>query len=167
MATPELIDPNFAATVILLLEHSVVGALGVVLNRPSEVGLEDAMPDWVMRAAAPAVVFVGGPVQPSAVIGLARADVDPQDWEPVAAGVGVVDLGGDAEAATVSAVRVFAGYAGWAPGQLESELDDGSWFVVDAAPDDGFAADPDLLWRRVLRRQGGLFLSATADPSQN
>ncbi len=168
VATPDLTDPNFAETVILLLEHSTAGALGVVLNRPSEVGLDDALPDWAGHAADPAVVFVGGPVQPNAVIGLAQALSPPVEaWEEVGPGVGVVDLASDAAVTTVTAVRVFAGYAGWAPDQLEAEVAEGAWFIVDAEPGDGFAPEPDQLWSRVLRRQGGVFVAATPDPSRN
>jgi len=90
----------------------------------------------------------------------------------VSGAVGNVDLSGDPDnlRADVMGVRVFAGYAGWAPGQLENEISSGSWFVFDALPGDAFADRPDDLWAMVLRRQGGLLAAVAhypADPSQN
>jgi len=172
VATPALLDPNFAGTVVLLLDHSAEGALGIVLNRPSDARVAEAIAEWAPHAADPPVIFVGGPVQPAAVIGLARlrnGDALVEDWEPVLAGVGVLNLGGDPaeRARDLTGVRVFAGYAGWGPGQVEAELESGSWFLVPAVRDDGFCADPERLWRAVLQRQGGLFTTVAEDPSLN
>lgn len=179
MATPELEDPNFDGTVVLLLEHSPDGTLGVVLNRPSELELADAMSSpptdgpqgWDDIADPPSVVFVGGPVRPNAIIALARVPsvADPDRWEPVVADLGVIDVGNGLvpSVGTIAALRVFAGYAGWGAGQLEDEIDDGAWFVIPAQPADCFAAAPGGLWRAVLRRQGGVFTTATDTPVLN
>ena len=145
VALPVLVDPNFDRTVVLLLSHGAEGAIGVVLNRPSTTDLDDPLPRWSDVAADPAVVFVGGPVEPEMAIALGQDDD----------GVGTIDLEGDPALLTVRRVRVFAGYAGWSPGQLEDELVEGAWAVCDSQPDDAFRADADDLWYTVLRRQSG------------
>lgn len=174
LATPALEDPNFDRAVILVLDHDEDGALGLVLNRASEVAVDQALAGWEDLAAEPRVVFGGGPVEPTAVVALgASTDGRPQDgWEPIVGRVRVVDLsdGPILAAGEVDRVRVFAGYAGWAPGQLDSEVAMGAWLTLDAEPGDVFAADPDQLWRDVLRRQPGeLALLATfpSDPALN
>lgn len=162
VSVPTLPDPNFFRSVVFMIEHTDEGALGVVLNQPTETRVETLLEEWGPYAAAPGVAFVGGPVQQhEAVIGFARVrDLDPGDgeaWQPLLGRVGTVDLGRDPRdaRADIEAVRVFAGYSGWGPAQLEGELDAGGWFVVDALPDDLLTADPAGLWRAVLRRQGG------------
>src|SRR4051812_281631 len=119
VATPALGDPNFDRTVVLLLEHNLEGALGLVLNRPSDTEVGDPLPDWARVAAAPAVVFVGGPVQPGAAIGLARSPVEDavEGWVPLFDRLGTVDLSRppDTLDVPVDDVRVFVGYAGWGP----------------------------------------------------
>jgi putative transcriptional regulator len=178
VANPLLPDPNFDRTVVLLLAYGPDGALGLVLNRPSETRLAAPLPGWEQLAAAPPVVFVGGPVQHQAVICLARAPgradptVPPEAWNAVLPDVGTLDLDLDPEAlqAVFRQVRIFAGYAGWIPGQLESEIGAGAWWILDAVPDDPFSDDPETLWRRVLRRQGGslaLVASFPDDPRHN
>jgi putative transcriptional regulator len=173
VATPPLADPNFDRTVVLLLEHGDDGAIGVVLNRPTYTSLTDALPDWQPLSSAPAVVFTGGPVASEAVIALARgAGNADAGWVQVLDDLGTVDVGRDPSAMTaeVRALRVFAGYAGWGPGQLESEIEAGGWFVVGARPDDPFTADPEALWRTVLRRQRGrvaMFANCPVDPTEN
>jgi putative transcriptional regulator len=174
VAAPPLVDPNFDRTVVLMLEHGDEGALGLVLNRPSETDLIDAVPEWSALATHPAVVFVGGPVSPDSVIALARSDVEDErdGWVPIGAGFGTVDLARSPEEleVVIDGLRVFLGYAGWAPGQLEDELEQGAWIIVDFAIDDAFGAAPDDLWKRVLRRQGGriaMFANAPGDPTSN
>ena len=170
VATPVLADPNFSHSVVLLLEHSEEGAVGVVLNRPSEVTVTSALPAWSALAAAPKVVFLGGPVQVnSAVIGLGRVSDSTATVQPVLPDVGIVQLGVDPaqQAAGLSAVRLFAGYGGWGKGQLEREVGGGGWFVVDARADDVFSAAPQRLWRQVLLRQGGVFRTVAENPSLN
>ena len=157
MATPLLRDPNFDRTVVLMLEHSDVGALGVVLNRPSPLGVADAIDDWADAAVSPKVVFIGGPVETGSVIALARrrSDPPPESFTEVLDPIGVIDVSQDAAllAASLDGVRIFTGYAGWGPGQLESELDESAWWVVDADADDALSTDPDDLWHVVLGRQ--------------
>ena len=169
VATPALGDPNFAHTVVFLLDHNEDGALGIVLNRPSEADVVEALPRWHSLATAPEVMFIGGPVQPEAVVALALADTETEAVQPVARGVAIVDLRSDplSLVGEVQGLRLFAGYAGWGGGQLEAEIDEGGWFVIDAVPDDVFGDDPDRMWVRVLSRKGGLFSTITEDPSLN
>ncbi|MBW3664868.1 MAG: YqgE/AlgH family protein [Actinobacteria bacterium] len=170
VATPGLADPNFAHSVVLLLDNGDDGALGVILNRPTEIEVVEALPVWYPIAAEPPVVFEGGPVEPSAVLALGRSDVDADrgTWRRVTEDIGIVDLSIDPSTLDgLVAVRVFAGYSGWAPGQLEGEIEAGGWFVLETRPDDPFVADPDGLWQDVLRRQGGVYVTASEDPSLN
>ncbi|HEX5016034.1 MAG TPA: YqgE/AlgH family protein [Actinomycetes bacterium] len=161
VASPELGDPNFSRTVVLLVDHDESGALGVVLNRPSTTDVGEILPEWHLYAAPPQVVFQGGPVGRDSALALAsRLDGKGEDGEPlgfrhVHAGIGLIDLDGPAEliAGEITSMRVFAGYAGWGSDQLEAEIDQGAWFVVDAEPQDLASTDPEQLWTDVLRRQ--------------
>jgi putative transcriptional regulator len=152
-----------------MLEHGSEGALGVVLNRPVDLRVEEVLPDWSDRASAPACLFVGGPVSPSAAIGLGRGSGP--GFEALFDGIATLDLDPEhAPARDLSELRIFVGYAGWAPGQLEQELAAGGWLVLDLEPEDPFTPDPSELWARVLRRQGGrtaMFALAPEDPSTN
>lgn len=175
VATPSLEDPNFDRTVVLILQHDDQdGAMGLVLNRPSGLPLEEELGDWGRLAAPPDEVFIGGPVQPEVAIALGWLPSDsgvPDGVRPVMGRLGVVDLRRSPdELPQLVAVRVFAGYAGWAAGQLEDEIAAGSWFALDADPLDPATADPDRLWRDVFRRQSDeLRMLATFpdDPSLN
>jgi putative transcriptional regulator len=176
VATPALRDPNFERTVVLLVAHEDGGALGVVLNRATEVPVAEVLGGWGSLAGDPAVVFEGGPVQPEAAICLARARPGSRDdlrgFSRVDGAVGTVDLSADPDtfADRLQEIRVFAGYAGWRPGQLEDEINTGSWFVFDALPGDAFAPRPDDLWPMVLKRQGGMLAAVAlypADPTFN
>jgi putative transcriptional regulator len=179
VATPVLTDPNFARTVVLLLQHDDEdGALGVVLNRPSGTGVAEVLPSWEPLAAVPPVVYAGGPVQPEAAICLGRAEHGTPagpSYAPLALPdgpdpqLGTVDLDADPVPGLLQ-VRVFAGYAGWSPQQLEAEVAEGAWWVLDALPGDAFVSRPQDLWSLVLRRQGlplALMATATADPRLN
>ena len=174
VATPNLGDPNFERTVVLVLEHGDAGALGLVINRPSDLDLAEPLPQWAGAAAHPSVVFIGGPVAPSAAVCLARlATGDGADgWQPLLGPVGTLDLDSDPDHALprLGEIRVFAGYAGWGPAQLESEIGAGGWFVVDAHHADPLSHAPEDLWSTVLRRQRGsvaLFAAFPTDPSLN
>lgn len=175
VATPVLTDPNFTRTVILILDHGDDGAVGLVLNRPSTLRLSEAMPGWEDVAASPPVLFAGGPVDPEAVIALGRARASTlpgPDWIPIVDRLRVVDLAAGPGVADelVEAARVFVGYAGWAPGQLEAEVAAEAWFVADARDLDALIDEPADLWSEVLRRQGGgmaLFSTFPEDPSLN
>ena len=161
VATPPLDDPNFDRTVVYVLEHHDDGALGVVVNRPTDETLEEPLDRWVDLQAVPAAVFAGGPVEPNALIALALAneplDEPTDELAPISGRVTSADLTTDPAfvAGSVTAVRIFRGYAGWGPGQLEGEVEAGAWLVLDAIPDDIFDDHPDALWRTVLRRQPG------------
>lgn len=174
VAAPSLRDPNFHRTVVLLLDHDDNGALGLVLNRPSLTPVGDVLERWEEMAAEPGLVHVGGPVEPTAVIALGSvpADVTPSGWAPIFDGLRVVDLSADVSLAAteLTGVRVFAGYAGWAPGQLEVELAEGAWFPFPARPDDAMTAEPEDLWGAVLERGGAdhrLIATMPPDPSMN
>jgi len=173
VASPTLVDPNFRRTVVLLLEHGEGGALGLVVNRPLAAPAEEFLPQWAPFLDPPRQVFFGGPVQREMALGLAwRPAVAPDErWHPVLGGLGMIDVGEEPDRVPgVDRLRIFSGYSGWAPGQLELELTTGSWFVLDAWAADAFSATPDILWREVLRRQGGrlaLFAGYPDDPRLN
>lgn len=172
VAAPQLTDPNFTRTVVLVLEHGDLGAVGVVLNRPMHVGVGEILSAWEERAGAapPGVIFSGGPVAPDAVIGLARPapGADCGEWRMVADGVGVVDLSvaPPDQPVALEAARLFSGYAGWDAEQLEGEIEEGAWFVLDTVAGDALGPDPERLWHDVLQRQGGkLAMLASYPPS--
>lgn len=161
VAAPQLLDKNFRRTVVYIIHHREEGTLGVVLNRPSEVAVEDVLPGWARHATEPASLFVGGPVEQRTAICLAALrtgeNVDSvQGVIGVRGPVGLVDLDGNPDelAARARGMRFFAGYAGWDAEQLAGEIDRGDWLVVPALPDDVIAAPGADLWGRVLRRQG-------------
>lgn len=156
VATPRLDDPNFTRTVIVMLEHSEEGALGLVLNRPTDLPVVDAVPEWADQVADPEVVFGGGPVQPGAAFVLGERPVAERTdgFELVFEQIGVVDPYGEAPH-DVGRVRVFSGYAGWSAGQLEGEIAEDAWWVLPAEPEDVFAPRPEDLWFDVLARQPG------------
>jgi putative transcriptional regulator len=157
VAEPWLSDPNFARTVVFMIEHHREGAVGVVLNRPTEVAIAEVLADWQQLVNAPPVLHIGGPVEQGSVLGLGWSERDAPvvGWSEIIDRVGTLDLHVEPAmlVGELAAVRLFAGYSGWGPGQLDGELDEGAWFVVDALPPDVFDPDPETLWRRVLRRQ--------------
>ncbi len=172
IASPTLLDPNFVRTVVLVTAHTDEGAMGVVLNRPSGAAAGEALPHLERLLEDGGRIHVGGPVEPGAVVVLAEFD-DPDDAAAVVFGdVGFVPAEGDPDdlADSVGRARAFAGYAGWGPEQLESELARDDWFLEPAEAGDVFAEEPGELWSDVLRRKGGQFaLLATMppDPSMN
>ena len=163
---------------VLILAHGPDGTIGVILNRPGTLNVAEALPLWGEVMPGDGVVFQGGPVNPQAVIGLAvrhpgvagamtegmMAEILPE--------VGIVDLDNpdDRVVELLGTLRIFAGYAGWSPSQLESEVDAGGWWVVPSDPGDVRTDHPEALWRDVLRRQGGslaLVSSFPPDPDMN
>lgn len=175
IASLRITEPTFFRTVVLMCAHDDNGALGVVINRPlKEEAVARHLPRFEPFAREPAVLFSGGPVETSAALALAR-------WKPildipapnmVVGRTGLLDLSRPLEevAEGLEEVRLFAGYAGWSGGQLEAELQEESWFVVDAAEADVFSANPAELWRQVLLRQPGklaMFAYAPKDPAVN
>ena len=165
VATPLLGDPNFRRAVVLIVEHETSeGTLGVVLNRPTPIPVRQVLDQWTDLASDPSVVFKGGPVAPTSALALALVPGtdEPLGWRaldgaPALARLGLLDLDTPPSvlAPAIQSLRVYAGYAGWSPGQLEGEIDEGAWHVVTAEPGDVFAPDPESLWRTVLRRQEG------------
>lgn len=172
VATPALFDPNFRRTVVLVGEHGEEGAMGLVLNRPSDVTVGEAVPPLAPVAGGEALVHVGGPVQPEAVLVLAEFD-DPEAAATIVVGdIGFASSEGElAEIGTsVRRARVFAGYSGWGPGQLEAELEEESWLVEPAEGVDVFPGPGDDLFGDVLRRKGGTYRVLALmpeDPSAN
>jgi putative transcriptional regulator len=176
VASPSLTDPNFARAVVLVLDHDDDGALGVVLDRPSDLAVADVLPTWTDVVDHPAQLFAGGPVSTGSALGVAvlvpGTAAAPLGWRRVFGDTGLLDLDTPMEvlADALAGLRIFAGYSGWSPGQLEAEVAEGAWFVVPTEPGDLVTGSPELLWGDVLRRQGGrLALLATfpADPMQN
>ena len=171
ISTAGLVDPNFRRTIVLVGEHNEDGALGVVLNRPTPVTVREAVPPLASLVPEDEPLFVGGPVQPQAAVVIAEFD------DPERAGLLVMDsigfIIGDVdpdELMGVRRARVFAGYSGWGPGQLEAELGESAWIVEPATGADVFAADPEALWNLVVRRRGGeaaLLATLPFDPSTN
>ena len=172
IASATLLDPNFRRTVIVVTEHNEDGAMGLVLNRPSPIRVADAIPKLAELVDAGTPVFIGGPVQPEAVVALAEID-DPEASAAIAfADIGFLrpDVAPEELAGAVRRVRVFAGYSGWSPGQLEAELEEEAWILEPVAPGDVFSERPDDLWSAVLGRKGGQFTLLARmpeDPSVN
>ena len=165
IASPGLTD-FFRRSVVLVLEHTEEGAVGVVLNKPSETQVDEAVPDLSELAEPEDVVHVGGPVGPDSVIVLGRFD-DPDDAASIVFDdLGVVDPGSGMP--EIRASRVYAGHAGWGPGQLDGELEEDAWIIEEPCPDDPF--DEGDLWSHVLDRKGGgytLLARMPHDPSLN
>ena len=157
VSSPALVDPNFRKTVVLIAHHDEDGAMGLVLSRPSTVAAVDAVPALTGIPGADDPVFVGGPVQPEAFMVLAEFDDVGQAAAPILNGLGFMPADAEPETLAIRRLRLFAGYSGWGGGQLEAELREDSWILVDAIADDEFADDPDELWREVLHRKGGAF----------
>ncbi len=176
MATPVINDPNFERTVVLLLQYDDTdGALGLVINRPTTASVAKVLPEWSGLVNSPPVVFAGGPVSVESALALGGGsgiDEPPPGWTPVVHDIGTIDLNQPVEEITphVTTARIYSGYAGWAPGQLEGEIGVGAWFVVDAVVGDALTSEPDELWERVLRRQPGSrswLANYPLDPSLN
>ena len=157
VSSPSLVDPNFRKTVVLIAHHDEEGAMGLVLSRPSDVAAVDAVPSLDLLPGARDPVFVGGPVQPEAFMVLAEFDDVNEAAAPIMGGLGFMPADAEPDELSIRRMRLFAGYSGWGIGQLEAELAESSWIVVDAEADDAFADDPDELWRTVLHRKGGPF----------
>jgi putative transcriptional regulator len=173
VASPSLVDPNFRRAVVLMLEHSAEGALGLVLNRPTPLVAREALPG-ALAAAMPADerVHQGGPVQPEAVIVLADFTDTALAASVAFDRVGIVDPDADASklGGAVGAIRAYGGYAGWGEGQLEGEIAEEAWIDAEPAAEDVFGDDPGGLWSRVLERKGGawrLIARMPENPSVN
>ena len=169
IAAPQLLDPNFRRTVVLVADHGDEGAMGVILNRPSGMTVADAAPDLEPLIGPAVPIFAGGPVQPASGVVLAEvAEADEPVFGDVVLVPGLGELADVIDGA--GSIRVFAGYAGWGPGQLDEELGREDWIVEPALPADVFSEEPETLWASVLERKGGqyaLLARMPDDPSQN
>jgi putative transcriptional regulator len=165
IAAPSLFD-YFRRAVVLVLEHTPDGAMGVVLGRASETRVADAVPALAELAGSDQVVWLGGPVAPDSVVAIGEFDDPAEAGTQVVGALGTLDP--EATSSSLRRLRVYAGYAGWAPGQLDGELDEGAWIVESVDPDDPFR-DGDI-WSYTLKRKGGgyrLLATMPADPSVN
>jgi putative transcriptional regulator len=172
VASPALVDPNFHRTVVLVAEHTDEGALGFVLNRPSEASVDEVVPVLDSLVDGDEAIHFGGPVERSGVVLLAEFDDPAEAARLVFADVGFLaaDPEDDGIEAPTRRVRVFAGHSGWGPGQLEAELERDDWIVAAPDPDDVFCDEPSELWSAVLARKGGqysLLARMPPDPSVN
>lgn len=158
VATPAIESGPFQRSVVFLLDHDADGALGVIVNRPLEADVDDVLPDWAALVNAPVCLFEGGPVdmESALALGVVGGALPPPGWRQMAGRVGLVDLDGPLPGSgDLAGLRVFAGYAGWSPDQLEEEIAEGAWLVVEAEDGDLFSPQPETLWRDVMRRQEG------------
>jgi putative transcriptional regulator len=158
VAAPLLGDPNFARTVLLILEHDESGTFAVVINQPSDTTIESVLPEWEHTPVAGDVLYIGGPVAEDSALGIGlfdRRTNPPESARAVTDDLGVIDLDEEPFLEGLRAIRIYAGYAGWEMGQLDDEIDEGAWYCVTGAPEDVFDPDPKTLWRRVLKRQPG------------
>ena len=158
IASPALADPNFSRTVVLITEHGDEGAMGIVLNRPADAEVAEVLPE-LADVAVEEPIFVGGPVQPDSLVVLGEfTDPLKAAWI-VVADVGLVSADTDLDElpGAVRRGRVYAGFSGWGPGQLEAELEEEAWIVEPPIPPELFPDDPATLWSEVLERKGGQF----------
>lgn len=168
VSVPDLADDNFDRTVVFMVEHDERGALGLVLNRPSETAVLEFLPAVADAVVSPRVFFMGGPVSVGGLMALGRRSLgaELENAVSVTGPIVLIDphafVNGDVDG--VEAVRLFTGYSGWGPGQLDGELEIGVWHVVDAMTDDVLCADPQQLWRTVMKRQGGRMASQALYP---
>ena len=172
IASPALADPNFRRTVVFLTAHSDEGAMGLILNRPSPVDVAEGISHLEGLVEDGASVFLGGPVETSAVVALAQFDDPTRAAALVLDDVGFLPGDGDLEelGEATTRVRIYAGYAGWGAGQLEAELEESAWIVKSPDREEIFTHAPEDLWSGVLRRMGGqyaLIATMPPDPSLN
>lgn len=176
IATPMIGDGNFDRSVVAMIEHNDGGSLGVIINQPLDHAVSEAIEGWEERLAEPAVLFDGGPVGETTLIALGLAPRPSADEALTAVGgidgLVVVDLDADPviTQAHLTSQRVYAGYAGWSPGQLESEIHAGAWFVAKARASDIFSGTPSEVRESVLRRQPNgarFFTHHPDDPALN
>ena len=165
IAAPALYD-YFRRTVVLVLEHTPDGAMGVVLGRETETPVAEAVPALADLPGGDDFVYLGGPVSPQSVVALGEFERPDEAGTRVVGSLGTLDPDGSNE--SLRRMRVFAGYAGWAPGQLDGELEQDAWIVHAADPADPFRSGD--IWSDALERKGGRYrLMATMppDPSLN
>lgn len=168
VATPIIVTAPFARSVVFLLEHDDTGAIGVVLNRSTNLLVEDHLPGFTDTLSDPPVVFLGGPVSSDTAIALGRG-TDLEFLRPNAlSGLGIVDI--EDSVSGLASLRIFAGYSGWDPDQLEAEIEEGAWWVLPADVEEVFASDVEDMWERTVERAPGsipLYATYPADPTTN
>jgi putative transcriptional regulator len=165
IAAPSLYD-FFRRTVVLIVEHADEGAFGLVLNRSSDARVADAVPAFAPLTTAEELIRIGGPVAPQSVVALGEFEDCSQSPKLIVGELGLVDP--EVSEPSLQRVRVYAGHAGWGPGQLESELEREAWLIERASAKDPFGEGD--LWARLLERRGGKYaVLATMpdDPSLN
>jgi putative transcriptional regulator len=174
VATPAIAAGVFERSVVYVLDHDEDGALGVIVNRPLGASVAEFLPGWGELVNDPTCLFEGGPVATDSALAIGvvpRGSAPLVGWRPMNGRVGLLDLEvPPPEGAELTGMRVFAGYAGWTSGQLEAEVEEGSWLVVEALDSDLFGPRPDRLWRDVLRRQRDdrqLWATFPQDPAMN
>ena len=175
IATPALRDPNFSQTVVLICEHGPDGALGIVINRPTEMNITEVLPQVPVLEGQAHRIFSGGPVQKNSLLILYRLHQEVEGTHPVLDGV---YLGGNMETLERmlegpdqdESFRAYLGYSGWAPGQLENEMEMGSWLTMPARPDLVFDINATQVWGEVIQHFGehySIYSDMPPDPSLN
>ncbi len=149
VSSPALVNTTFGRSVVFVWQHDENGAVGVIINQPSVEPVLEHIPEWESALAVPLVVFFGGPVEPETAVGLAQGY---EGSAPVGVGTALVDLSLPPPEGLSACVRVFSGYTGWAPDQLDAELEEGAWLTAPAFPEDLTTSDPDILWSDVIDR---------------
>ena len=164
LSMPQLMDPNFARTVVLLCEHAPDGAFGLVVNRPSDVSAAEAVQmEPPVEHPNNLPLLVGGPVEPQRGWILTASEPDGVDARELGAGLylsasPVLLRRAIAAHPAPTSTHVFAGYAGWGPGQLDQELEESAWLIVPVELDLIFDVPASTAWESAIRRLG-------ADPS--
>lgn len=156
VASPGLGDPRFRRTVVLLLDHGLTGTMGIIINRATDIRLSDVLPGLSGSNKNPNILFFGGPVQLTGIIFLTRSDNPPEDTSHI---MEDVYFGGDKgvleyflkEESNSDKLRLYMGYSGWAPGQLASEIEGGSWFLVRGDAHTVFEMNPDRVWSNLIK----------------
>ncbi len=157
LASPGMHDSIFDRTIIHVFDHGPHGSMGLVLNRPTPITVSAALPQFA-ELAQPDLLYVGGPVEEGTALVLVEP-VDPatDTLHHLHNGVGLLDLSEEAPLDGIQRLRVYTGYTGWGPGQLDAEMERGAWITAPCEPDDIWTRDRgEQAWATVLRRQGGL-----------
>ncbi len=153
IATPLITTPPFARAVVFMLDHDADGAVGLIVNVDTGIPIADHLPSIAHRVTEPRTVFLGGPVTPETAVVLGRSTsasfLQPSGLDDV----GLLDP--DTLPDELDDLRIYAGYSGWDPAQLEAEIDEGAWWVLPASSGDVFTADADGMWDRTVGRAPG------------
>jgi putative transcriptional regulator len=162
LAMPQLADPNFSRSVVLMIEHNAQGSFGLVINHPSPIKASELLDSLEMRWAGEdsAVVWAGGPVSPSTGWVLHEPIGAAQPGQGTIAITSTISLSTSPDRLRVLAsapprqIRLLLGYSGWAPGQLEAEMSRGAWLHAEVDPELVFETPPDAMWESAMRSLG-------------